>query len=192
MGNSIPTVIDDEKASKEDKLMPPDSTKTGDYCSGCGNEIVIYATGICNHQICHLCALRSRVIFLNDKCCVCKENMPLLILTKTSRDFGEIIGEKLFMERSSNWSNSEFWSSNLPKVVCESCDSCTCHHIYMSGTTYNMMIHFDSNNNSKIKSKRFGFRNNNGLWRIKTRRFTLDFEDIYDYSKKIKLETRTT
>jgi len=220
--NSIPTVIDDEKASKEDKLMPPDSTKTDDYCNSCGNEIVIYATGICNHQICHLCALRSRVIFLNDKCCVCKENMPLLILTKTSRDFGEIIGEKLFierrnkicfengfvkgqyeklsigslmsssMEKSSNWSNSEFWSSNLPKVICESCDSCTCHHIYMSGTTYNMMIHFDSNNNSKIKSKRFGFRNNNGLWRIKTRRFTLDFEDIYDYSKKIKLETRTT
>lgn len=220
--NSIPTVIDDEKASKEDKLMPADSTKTGDYCNSCGNEIVIYATGICNHQICHLCALRSRVIFLNDKCCVCKENMPLLILTKTSRDFGEIIGEKLFierrnkicfengfvkghyeklsigslmsssMEKSSNWSNSEFWSSNLPKVICESCDSCTCHHIYMSGTTYNMMIHFDSNNNSKIKSKRFGFRNNNGLWRIKTRRFTLDFEDIYDYSKKIKLETRTT
>ena len=25
--------------------------------------------------------------------------MPLLILTKTSRDFGEIIGEKLFIER---------------------------------------------------------------------------------------------
>ena len=88
------------------------------------------------------------------------------------------------MEKSSNWSNSEFWSSNLPKVICESCDSCNCHHIYMSGTTYNMMIHFDSNNNSKINSKRFGFRNNNGLWRIKTRRFTLDFEDIYDYSKK--------
>merc|ERR1712184_204232 len=74
--NSIPTVIDDENASKEDKLMPPDSTKTDDYCNSCGNEIVIYATGICNHQICHLCALRSRVIFLNDKCCVCKENMP--------------------------------------------------------------------------------------------------------------------
>jgi len=253
LGN-IPTVIDDEKANK-DKLMPPDSTKTGDFCNGCGNEIAIYATGICNHPICHLCALRSRVIFLNDKCCVCNENMPLLILTKTSRDFGKIIGEKLFierrnkicfendfvkgqyeklsigslmslsMEKSSNWSNSEFWSSTLPKVICETCDSCSCHHIYMSGTTYNMMIHFDSYNNNKIKNKSFGLRTtkrqrildiendlkkyqgnnnvseeeecvddleNNGLWRIKTRRFTLDFEDIYDYSKKIKLETRTT
>ena len=29
--DSIPTVIDDEKASKEDKLMPPDSTKTGNF-----------------------------------------------------------------------------------------------------------------------------------------------------------------
>ena len=29
--NSIPTVIDDEKASKEDKLMPPDSAKTGNF-----------------------------------------------------------------------------------------------------------------------------------------------------------------
>ena len=29
--NSIPTVIDDEKASKEDQLMPPDSTKTGNF-----------------------------------------------------------------------------------------------------------------------------------------------------------------
>ena len=29
--NSIPTVIDDEKASKEDKLMPPDSTKNGNF-----------------------------------------------------------------------------------------------------------------------------------------------------------------
>jgi len=253
LGN-IPTVIDDEKANK-DKLMPPDSTKTGDFCNGCGNEIAIYATGICNHPICHLCALRSRVIFLNDKCCVCNENMPLLILTKTSRDFGKIIGEKLFierrnkicfendfvkgqyeklsigslmslsMEKSSNWSNSEFWSSTLPKVICETCDSCSCHHTYMSGTTYNMMIHFDSYNNNKIKNKSFGLRTtkrqrildiendlkkyqgnnnvseeeecvddleNNGLWRIKTRRFTLDFEDIYDYSKKIKLETRTT
>ena len=122
--DNIPTVIDEEKASK-DKLMTPDSTKTGnftklkifikkrfcfhefskyyvfsgDFCNGCGNEIAIYATGICNHPICHLCALRSRVIFLNDKCCVCNENMPLLILTKTSRDFGKIIGEKLFIER---------------------------------------------------------------------------------------------
>ena len=104
----------------------------------------------------------------------------------------------LSMEKSSNWSNSEFWSSTLPKVICETCDSCSCHHTYMSGTTYNMMIHFDSHNNNKIKSKRFGFRTKrqrileNGVWRIKTRRFTLDFEDIYDYSKKIKLETRTT
>lgn len=56
----IPTVIDSEYS--EDKPMP-DSTKTGDYCNGCGNEIVIYATGICNHTVCHLCGLRSRVIF---------------------------------------------------------------------------------------------------------------------------------
>jgi hypothetical protein len=243
----IPTVID-----SEDKPMP-DSTKTGDFCNGCGNEIVIYATGICNHTVCHLCGLRSRVIFLNDKCRVCKENMPLLILTKTKRDFEEIIGEKLFVERrnkicfenefvkgqyeklligslmslsmeTSNWTNSEFWSSTLPKIRCESCDCSTCHHVYMSGTTYNMMTHFDSNNNKIIKNENFCFRTkrqrildlendlkkdlkkdqgnvleeeddddleNNGL-RIKTRRFTLDFEDIYDYSMKIKLESRTT
>jgi hypothetical protein len=170
--------------------------------------------------------------------------MPLLVLTKTKRDFEEIIGEKLFIERrnkicfenefvksqyeklligslmslsmeTSNWSNSEFWSSNLPKVVCESCDSCTCHHIYMSGTTYNMKTHFDSNNNKiknnenvflKTKRQRILDLENdlkkdqgnvleedddyleNGL-RIKTRRFTLDFEDIYDYSKKIMIES---
>ena len=29
--DSIPTVIDDKKASIEDKLMPPDSTKTGNF-----------------------------------------------------------------------------------------------------------------------------------------------------------------
>ena len=29
--NSIPTVIEDEKASKEDQLMQPDSTKTGNF-----------------------------------------------------------------------------------------------------------------------------------------------------------------
>ena len=121
---------------------------------------------------------------------------------------------------TSNWTNSEFWSSTLPKIRCESCDSSTCHHVYMSGTTYNMMTHFDSNNNNKIKNENNCFRTkrqrildlendltekdqgnileeegddleNNGL-RIKTRRFTLDFEDIYDYSMKIKLETRTT
>jgi len=239
----IPTVIDDHNAVEDNPL--PDSTKTGDFCNGCGNEFVIYATGICNHTVCHLCALRSRVIFLNDKCRVCKENMPLLVLTKTKRDFEEIIGEKLFIERrnkicfenefvksqyeklligslmslsmeTSNWSNSEFWSSTLPKIRCESCDSCTCHHVYMSGTTYNMMTHFDSNNN-KIKNQNV-FRTKrqrildlendlkndqgnvleeddayleNGL-RIKTRRFTLDFEDIYDYSKKIMLESRTS
>merc|ERR1712150_344112 len=218
----IPTVIDDDNAVENNPL--PDSTKTGDFCNGCGNEIVIYATGICNHTVCHLCALRSRVIFLNDKCRVCKENMPLLVLTKTKRDFEEIIGEKLFIERrnkicfenefvksqyeklligslmslsmeTSNWSNSEFWSSTFPKIRFESCDSCTCHHVYMSGTTYNMMTHFDSNNNKIIKNENNCFRTkrqrildlendlkkDQGL-RIKTRRFTLDFEDIYDYS----------
>jgi len=231
----IPTVIDDDIAVEDNPL--PDSTKTGDFCNGCGNEIVIYATGICNHTVCHLCALRSRVIFLNDKCRVCKENMPLLVLTKTKRDFEEIIGEKLFIERrnkicfenefvkgqyeklligslmslsmeTSNWSNSEFWSSTLPKIRCESCDSCTCPHVYMSGTTYNMMTHFDSNNVFRTKRQRILDLENdlkkdqgnvleedvyleNGL-RIKTRRFTLDFEDIYDYSKKIMLETRTS
>ena len=77
------------------------------------------------------------------------------------------------------------------------------------------MTHFDSNNN-KIKNENV-FRTKrerildlendlkkdegnvleedvyleNGL-RIKTRRFTLDFEDIYDYSKKIMLESRTS
>ena len=75
------------------------------------------------------------------------------------------------------------------------------------------MTHFDSNNN-KIKNQNV-FRTKrqrildlendlkndqgnvldedleNGL-RIKTRRFTLDFEDIYDYSKKIMLESRTS
>merc|ERR1712141_920491 len=103
---------------------------------------------------------------------------------------------------TSNWSNSEFWSSTLPKIRCESCDSCTCHHVYMSGTTYNMMTHFDSNNN-KIKNQNDLKKDQgnvldeddtyleNGL-RIKTRRFTLDFEDIYDYSKKIMLESRTS
>ena len=80
------------------------------------------------------------------------------------------------------------------------------------------MTHFDSNNN-KIKNNGNGFLRTkrqrildlendlkkdqgnvleeddtyleNGL-RIKTRRFTLDFEDIYDYSKKIMLESRTS
>ena len=44
-------------------------------CVLCSESIQVYATGACNHPLCHVCALRMRVLQENDECPFCRRNM---------------------------------------------------------------------------------------------------------------------
>ena len=50
-------------------------------CSICADTATVYATGLCNHPICHTCSLRMRLLYNNKDCSICKTTLPLVILS---------------------------------------------------------------------------------------------------------------
>lgn len=51
-------------------------------CIICTDPVVIGATGECNHMTCHVCSLRLRALYKNNKCALCKTELTIVIFTK--------------------------------------------------------------------------------------------------------------
>ncbi|CAG8692654.1 22044_t:CDS:2 [Cetraspora pellucida] len=66
-----------------------------DYCSICTEHISVYAVSQCNHRICYLCALRSRVLFENSTCPYCRAQQNKIIFTHDSdTSFSTLLSSK--------------------------------------------------------------------------------------------------
>ncbi|CAG8566589.1 11965_t:CDS:2, partial [Racocetra persica] len=66
-----------------------------DYCSICTEHITVYAISQCNHRICYLCALRSRVLFENSTCPYCRAQQNRIIFTHDSdTSFSTLLSSK--------------------------------------------------------------------------------------------------
>ena len=70
-----------------------------DQCAVCWNDIKIFAVGICNHSICHVCSVRMRVLCSQNDCCICRQDMPKIILSEKKCNFDEITNNVMKMER---------------------------------------------------------------------------------------------
>eukprot|EP00124_Ichthyophonus_hoferi_P002806 Ihof_evm2s210 gene=Ihof_evmTU2s210 len=52
-------------------------------CSVCVEPVVYYCVGSCNHRVvCHVCALRMRVLSSNNACVLCRQELGTVIFTK--------------------------------------------------------------------------------------------------------------
>ncbi|CAG8741520.1 28441_t:CDS:2, partial [Gigaspora margarita] len=66
-----------------------------DYCSICTEHISVYAVSQCNHRICYLCALRSRVLFKTNTCPYCRAQQNKIIFTHDSNtSFSTLLSSK--------------------------------------------------------------------------------------------------
>ena len=67
------------------RYMSRQKKKMGDqiHCLTCLDSIDIYAVGQCNHRdLCHVCALRYRLLYKNGFCPHCKTEIANLVLTR--------------------------------------------------------------------------------------------------------------
>ncbi|CAG8647338.1 10919_t:CDS:2, partial [Dentiscutata heterogama] len=77
-----------ENKCNDDKTMV-------DYCSICTEHISVYAVSQCNHRICYLCALRSRVLFETNTCPYCRAQQTKIIFTHDSdTSFSTLLSSK--------------------------------------------------------------------------------------------------
>ena len=77
---------------------PVESTETeneaeGDICFICASKIDHISIAPCNHQTCHICALRLRALYKTRACAHCRTEASFVIFTddptKRYEDFGE-------------------------------------------------------------------------------------------------------
>ncbi len=61
-----------------------------DQCSLCWNDIKVYAVGMCNHSICHVCMTRMRVLCSQKECAVCRQDMPQVFFSSKLCNYKEL------------------------------------------------------------------------------------------------------
>ncbi|CAG8505996.1 9445_t:CDS:2 [Dentiscutata erythropus] len=92
--------IDSQHVTKDlckvEKKCNDDDDKTMvEYCSICTEHISVYAVSQCNHRICYLCALRSRVLFKTNTCPYCRAQQNKIIFTHDSdTSFSTLLSSK--------------------------------------------------------------------------------------------------
>jgi len=59
-----------------------ESEDESEICFICAEYVVYYALSPCNHRICHVCALRLRVLYKTTNCAYCKTEQKHVIFTK--------------------------------------------------------------------------------------------------------------
>lgn len=64
-------------------------------CSLCWNEISVYAVGVCNHAICHICMTRMRVLCSQKDCAICRQDMPLIVFSRQLLKFEDLANQVL-------------------------------------------------------------------------------------------------
>lgn len=75
------------KIDGEPKLKAPANTapsEAGDVCFICASEITHSSVAPCNHQTCHVCALRWRALFKDRHCVVCRAPADFVVFTDDS------------------------------------------------------------------------------------------------------------
>jgi hypothetical protein len=70
-----------------------------DHCILCYNEMKQYVVGVCNHKnVCITCALRVRLIMEDNKCQICRTELPEIFVTenkdRTWQDFLDMKRER--------------------------------------------------------------------------------------------------
>ncbi|OLL26852.1 E3 ubiquitin-protein ligase hel2 [Neolecta irregularis DAH-3] len=69
-------------ANIKDLAIAPQSEDESEICSICAEFVIYYASSPCNHRICHVCALRLRVLYKTINCAYCKTEQIHVIFTK--------------------------------------------------------------------------------------------------------------
>ena len=64
-------------------------------CSLCWNEISIFAVGVCNHAICHVCMTRMRVLCSQKDCAICRQDMPMIVLSRQLCKYDDLANQVL-------------------------------------------------------------------------------------------------
>ncbi|KAL7720597.1 RING-type E3 ubiquitin transferase [Entamoeba marina] len=69
-----------------------------DECVICMDRLTVFAIGQCGHDCtCYNCSFRSRVLYGDKKCPVCRENNETILYTKKKGNFNELMkGTKIF------------------------------------------------------------------------------------------------
>jgi hypothetical protein len=66
------------------EFVPQRSYSAGDYCLICANPLHYCAVGMCEHDICSVCALRIRIKNKDKACAICKQELPFMVVYQMS------------------------------------------------------------------------------------------------------------
>ena len=61
-----------------------------DLCSVCWNDMEIFAVGLCDHPICSICSVRSRILCSTNDCAICRQDMPLIVFSRKKCSFKDL------------------------------------------------------------------------------------------------------
>eukprot|EP00762_Andalucia_godoyi_P006808 ANDGO_00984.mRNA.1 E3 ubiquitin-protein ligase hel2 len=97
------------------------------HCSVCCEEMSIVSVGPCNHHsVCYKCSLRLRILSRDTKCCICKADLPVVVLSADkSALFASYKLPSLIHERSFNvYCNSREIFDLVKELKSTACPEC--------------------------------------------------------------------
>lgn len=89
-GNAAASVA---SASRLDSVMST-STVEAPTCLVCCDDLAYLAVGKCNHGICHVCSLRSRVLCNSNSCPVCRADLKQILISQDINAVYEKVSKK--------------------------------------------------------------------------------------------------
>lgn len=89
-------VISDSILRSLEMISP---TESEEICVLCCREIRIFATGKCDHCVCHECSTRMRVLCEQRECPICRRDMPMVLFTKFRQVFTTLGKTSPFFEK---------------------------------------------------------------------------------------------
>lgn len=61
-------------------------------CDLCREPILIYAIGLCDHPVCHVCATRMRILCKQNYCSICRTDLEEMIFARESEKYSRLNG----------------------------------------------------------------------------------------------------
>ncbi|KAL2421242.1 E3 ubiquitin-protein ligase hel2 [Exophiala dermatitidis] len=89
-------------ASPKEKENAAEETEDGEVCFICASTIEHISIAPCNHQTCHICALRLRALYKTRACAHCRTEAPFVIFTDSADKRFEEFTDKDFVKVDEN------------------------------------------------------------------------------------------
>ncbi|KAG1669280.1 E3 ubiquitin-protein ligase [Nymphon striatum] len=94
-----------------------------EVCVVCCKDIKVFAVGICDHPICHICSTRLRVLCMQNDCPICRTDLPKVYFSSSIRQYESITSWKqpLFNYKFKIYFENEMVQSKFWKLLDHSC-----------------------------------------------------------------------